>query len=270
MTNKPPYPSAGAPEAGAPPGVARHEPSPPWTFRDTIIGVCVTLIPWIALALALQSQPRTTSPQVRPFSLDLYTAVVAFIVTAVVEGAFLIAPWWYATIKYRRRLTMREGLAALGFRGFRLWAAIGVILISILIIIGADLGYGALISGLHLPIQTNDQVLETEARYQPLATYATLAGAVFVAPFCEELFFRGFVFQGLRQRLNIPLAVVLSALIFGIAHADPGSFPVLFVIGIVLAIVRWRTRSIWPCIGLHTLNNVLSALFIVVAMHGAI
>jgi membrane protease YdiL (CAAX protease family) len=138
------------------------------------------------------------------------------------------------------------------------------------IIFTADLGYAALISGLHLPIHTNDQVLAAQAKYTPLTVYAELAAAVFIAPFCEEVFFRGFVFQGLRRRLRVPWAVVLSALIFGIAHADPGSFPVLFIIGIVLAVVRWRTQSVWPSIGLHLINNLISALSIVAMMHGAI
>jgi membrane protease YdiL (CAAX protease family) len=268
--DKPPSVTAGPRETGLPPATQQMEPPPPWTLRDTIIGVCVTLIPWIAIATALQAGAPNTQPRVLPFSLDLTSAIVAFLLTAVVEGVFLLAPLWYATLKYRRRISMREGLAALGFRGFRLGVAIGVIVLSIVVIIGADVGYGALISGLHLPIHTNDQVLETEAKYAPLTTYAELAGAIFVAPFCEEIFFRGYVFQGLRQRLNVPLAVVLSALIFGIAHADPGSFPVLFIIGIVLAIVRWRTRSIWPGMGLHMLNNLISALGIIAVMHGAI
>jgi membrane protease YdiL (CAAX protease family) len=60
----------------------------------------------------------------------------------------------------------------------------------------------------------------------------------------------------------------LSALIFAAAHFDPASFPVLFFIGLALAIARWRTRSIWPGIILHLLNNGLSAVLVVLALHG--
>ena len=68
--------------------------------------------------------------------------------------------------------------------------------------------------------------------------------------------------------MSLVWAIVLSALIFGVAHADPGSFVVLFFIGLALAFVRWRTDSLWPGILLHMLNNGIAALLIVLAMHG--
>jgi membrane protease YdiL (CAAX protease family) len=42
---------------------------------------------------------------------------------------------------------------------------------------------------------------------------------------------------------------------------------VLFVIGLALAFLRWRTRSIWPGMALHFLNNFVGALqiFLVLA-----
>jgi membrane protease YdiL (CAAX protease family) len=61
---------------------------------------------------------------------------------------------------------------------------------------------------------------------------------------------------------------VLSALIFAVAHADPGSFAVLFFIGLALAFVRWRTGSVWPGMLLHLLNNGIAALLIVLTMWG--
>jgi hypothetical protein len=48
--------------------------------------------------------------------------------------------------------------------------------------------------------------------------------------------------------------------LFGVAHADLGSFAPLVVIGLLLGIVRYKTRSLWPSIFLHTLNNVAALL----------
>jgi len=91
---------------------------------------------------------------------------------------------------------------------------------------------------------------------------------VFVAPICEEVFFRGFVFAGLLRGMAPVWAIVFSSLIFAVAHFDVGSFVVLFIIGLALAFLRWRTKSIWPGILLHMLNNGIAALGIIVVMLG--
>jgi uncharacterized protein len=155
----------------------------------------------------------------------------------------------------------------LGFKRFSLLRAAALIFIFILAIFLVNGAYEYLITALHLNIQVNDQVVLNEGKIAPITTYATLLAAVFIAPFCEEIFFRSFVFMGLLRDLPLGWAIVISALIFGVAHGDPSSFPVLFAIGLPLAYLRWYTRSIWPGMLLHMLNNGLSALLIIQALH---
>jgi sodium transport system permease protein len=62
-------------------------------------------------------------------------------------------------------------------------------------------------------------------------------------------------------------AVGVSAVVFGLAHADLGSFVPLVVIGLVLAVLRWRTGSLWPGILLHALNNGVAAVAIFSSLH---
>jgi membrane protease YdiL (CAAX protease family) len=109
--------------------------------------------------------------------------------------------------------------------------------------------------------------LLSRAATEPWTTLATVIVAVTVAPFCEEMFFRGYFFQGLRLRLSVWPAVVLSAVIFGLAHGDLGSLTLLIIIGLALAVIRWRTRSLWPGMALHMVNNFIGALFIIQALH---
>jgi membrane protease YdiL (CAAX protease family) len=68
--------------------------------------------------------------------------------------------------------------------------------------------------------------------------------------------------------MPLALAVILSAFIFAAVHNDLPSFPVLFCIGILLALLRWRTRSLWPGILLHLLNNAWSAISILLILRG--
>jgi len=78
---------------------------------------------------------------------------------------------------------------------------------------------------------------------------------VIIAPLVEETFFRGFLFQGFRQRYGWVAALLLSSGIFAASHLDPVSFIPTFVLGAVLGYVYHRSNSLWPSIILHFLNN---------------
>ena len=145
-----------------------------------------------------------------------------------------------------------------------------LVVLLLLAILAVDNFYQYVITVWHLNLQTNDQVLLNHSKIAPISTYATLLAAVFVAPFCEEVFFRGFLFPGLCRSMPVGWATILSSLLFAIAHADLGSFAVLFIIGLALAFLRWRTNSLWPGIILHLINNGLGALLIVLVMHGVV
>jgi uncharacterized protein len=254
------------PDTNAPGDIA------PWTTQQTFFGTLITLIPWIVLTLILASLNQSATVTT-PLSTqaDLIGAIVAIVFTALIEGAFLIAPFYYANAAYRSITPhLRLALKALGFRRFRPGNALFWVIVLMIVIFGVNAFYSYLITVLHLNVQTNDQLLLQQSKVAPLSTYATLFAAVIIAPFCEEVFFRGFVFPGLRHGMSLGWAIIISSLLFGIAHADPGSFPVLFVIGLALAFLRWRTESIWPCIVLHMLNNGIAALAIVLTMQGII
>jgi membrane protease YdiL (CAAX protease family) len=260
------------PEVDKQPDTNTYADIAPWTTQQTFFGTLITLIPWIVLTLILSTLNGSVSVT-KPLSAqaDLTGAIITIIFSALIEGAFLIAPFFYANAAYRSITPhLRLALKALGFRRFRFGNALFWVIILMIAIFGVNTLYSYLITALHLNVQTNDQLLIQQSKVAPISTYATLFAAVFIAPFCEEVFFRGFVFPGLRHGMSLVWAIIISSLLFGVAHADPGSFPVLFVIGLALAFLRWRTLSIWPCIMLHMLNNGIAALAIVLTMQGAI
>jgi len=244
----------------------------PWTTQQTFLGTLITLVPWIVLTLKLSSLNGSVAVT-KPLSpqADLTAAIVTIIFSTLIEGAFLIAPFYFANAAFRSITPhARQALQALGFRHYRSGNALLWIVILMIVIFAINTLYSYLITVLHLNVQTNDQLILQQSKVAPLSTYATLFAAVIIAPFCEEVFFRGFVFPGLRRGMSVGWAIIISSLLFGVAHADPGSFPVLFVIGLALALLRWRTRSIWPCIILHMLNNGIAALVILLTMQGVI
>ena len=244
----------------------------PWTIRQTFLGTFLTLVPWFALTLILNSFSGNTSIT-KPLSLraDLIGAVVTIVFSVIIEGAFLIAPLYFANTAFRSITPhVQLALRALGFHRYSIGRTLFWVVLLMLVIFGVNTLYSYAINILHLNLQTNDQLLLQQSKVAPLTTYATLLASVVVAPFCEEVFFRGFLFPGLCRGMPVGWAIFLSSLLFALAHADPGSFAVLFIIGIALAILRWRTRSIWPAILLHMLNNGVAAVLIVLTMQGVI
>ncbi len=91
-----------------------------------------------------------------------------------------------------------------------------------------------------------------------------LVAALVAAPAVEEVFFRGFVFGGLRSRLDFPLASAASALVFALIHLMPVSAPPLFVVGLGTAALYERHRSLLPSLAAHVTYNgiALAASFL--------
>ena len=84
--------------------------------------------------------------------------------------------------------------------------------------------------------------------------------AVVLAPFFEEIFFRGFLFRGFSSSWGWVAGACVSAAVFGIAHLQLDVFVPLFALGLALAWVYKRTGSLWTSIAFHALFNGLSVL----------
>ena len=76
-----------------------------------------------------------------------------------------------------------------------------------------------------------------------------------VPALAEELLFRGLVLQAFRGMLRIRGAVVLSAVLFGAFHMSVHRFFPQAVLGVVLALLVVRCRSVWPAVLAHATHN---------------
>jgi membrane protease YdiL (CAAX protease family) len=81
-----------------------------------------------------------------------------------------------------------------------------------------------------------------------------------VGPVGEEVFFRGFVYTGLRKKYGVKGGIFWSSLFFGLTHGIPWQIPYAFVAGIILAYVYEKTGSLYSPILLHVVNNSLSVI----------
>ena len=88
--------------------------------------------------------------------------------------------------------------------------------------------------------------------------------AVVFAPFFEELFFRGFIGPPLDRRLGAAMGAVVNGAIFSAVHAPayggliPGYLLPLWLMGVAMAGLRFRYRSIWIPVAAHAAFNTTS------------
>ena len=85
---------------------------------------------------------------------------------------------------------------------------------------------------------------------------------VLVAPFAEELFFRGLLFPALARRAGLLLSVLLTAFSFGALHAiqlggDWSQVALICFVGLVLTVVRWRAHSLASSTLMHVGYNAV-------------
>jgi len=82
--------------------------------------------------------------------------------------------------------------------------------------------------------------------------------AIVLAPLFEETLFRGVLLPVLGKRFGGLWGVVISALVFGIAHLSLGELPALFVLGLGLGWLRLQSGRLAPSVLMHGLWNGLT------------
>ncbi|NWG06410.1 MAG: CPBP family intramembrane metalloprotease [Chloroflexi bacterium] len=205
----------------------------PWSAAEGWTSVLLLILLNVGLLLVIN---QSTGAQLAQSAL-IVLAELAYLLPVVIILAWKRIPWRY-----------------LGFGKFD-WSTMGI---GCGLLIG---GYGIILvhnlvaTALGIDIQ-GDKIVEIfSAIDSPVWLVIAL---VVVAPLVEEIFFRGFLFQGFRKKYGWVNAMLLSSAIFGVAHLDPVSIIPTFVLGIVLSYVYHRSNSVWPGVILHFLINASS------------
>ena len=98
----------------------------------------------------------------------------------------------------------------------------------------------------------------------PLALFLLGWTAVVLAPLFEETIFRGALLPVLAKRWGTAGGVVLSALLFAMAHISIGELAPLTVLGVGLALLRVSTGRLLPSVLMHALWNAITFLNLLV------
>jgi len=240
--------ASGAPDAGpklraASPGDPFYLPRASWLWLITLIGLVVAAAPQALLAISALFSSSSSGGS---------SAVSAGDAIALAVGSLVLYGW--------------EGFAAWLFsvrsagRSFVLWgfrrptrAYFWVVPLGL----AAAYAFGV---AHDIIVNPRQQAIVNDFPHSVLGAAMFLLVAVVMAPVFEEIVFRGFLFRGLANSWGWVWGALASAAIFGAAHLQLDVFLPLAALGFVLAWAYKKTGSLWTCITMHALFNLIAVV----------
>ena len=142
-------------------------------------------------------------------------------------------------------------------RGYLLSKPWGTLLWVALFSLGTIIPLSFLYEQLGIEMDENTQQIITSMMKEPWGYVAV----GILAPLAEEVVFRGAILRtllGLMSKKNHWVAIMISAAIFGLAHANVAQFVNALLLGLLLGWMYYRTKSLVPGILLHWVNNTMA------------
>jgi membrane protease YdiL (CAAX protease family) len=224
-------------------------PASVWTYGDAValfFGGLLGSFVAIAVAFAFNGEDVPVTTQLVVSSLGQAAAVVALLFYMSRNRG--TGSW---ELDYGLRFERRDWIGLMAGIGLQI-AVILVVLLPLATILGID----------NPPQQDVADIAESATT--PLQRVAVLVILVVVAPFTEEILFRGVLLARLQRSMTATGAILVSSALFaGIHLIDPDAVfvvPGLFVIGIVLGYQAIRTGRIGLSIMTHAGVNLLAAV----------
>lgn len=179
------------------------------------------------------------------------------LISALLETVSLLASLYFFGL-----VRNKKPWSALGFtRPSPKWAAIGLVIGFFVIPLAAVL---TLLIQVVLKLPNENPQLEYllpgEFSWGGLLAGLLLVGVM--VPIAEEAYFRGLLFQTMRNRWRMSVSLVASSAIFGIVHGDIAVAGMAFILGVILGWVFERSQSLWTAIIVHAINNSVKIIAI--------
>jgi uncharacterized protein len=175
---------------------------------------------------------------------------IATIISGIVGAGLIIL-----IIRARKRAGVLEYLGLYQISGNQVLLSLGSVLGFIGIMTLLEMYFGLDAGG------TINDTLYNTSLWPPLFGIAV----VIFAPLFEEMFFRGFLFEGILQsRLGAAGAVIITSIVFAIMHIQYNAYGMFYILllSIIMGLVRWKTRRLWSTLIMHGVMNLLAMIMI--------
>lgn len=188
---------------------------------------------------------------------NVVNGIYSVVVYAVCMVLAIGLPWWVL-----KKKTTRDEL---GLRGLPTWldlllAPVGLVVVMIVA--------GILTTIMVAILPSVDWQQAQEVGFHGLYDFGEHLLAficlVIIAPVCEEIVFRGWLYGKLRVRLPAAPAMLIVSLLFGIMHGQWNVGVTVFAMSLGMCAMRELTGTIWSGVILHMIKNGIAfyALFV--------
>ena len=236
----------------------------PWGFWPTvgfsfIIAIVYTVIQVIiVLVFAVVAALRTRNFDIEQYvngleSNGLFLAIATCAAAPFTLGATILFA------KIRKQITIREYfcLHKVGWKELLKWCSIVLVFVAC---------FDTLTYLLGRPVVPEFMLEAYKSAYFTPLLWFTL---IIAAPLIEEIFFRGFLFKGIEHsRLGPAGAVIITALVWSSMHLQYGAYGLagIFAGGLLLGFARLKSKSIYPPIFMHTLQNIVATIEVIICL----
>ena len=220
-----------------------------WTPRDVFFGVLwflfLFLLAPLPFVLPFSQAADDPSNSSTVFAVGLVTSMFSQVGLVVVASVFTWRKYGgsWERLGFLRPTWGTLGWAAAALLGAFIWSA----------------AYGSIVEIFdinRLKAACDEQVPATVQDSVPLLLLASFVFVTF-APVCEETFFRAFAFPGL-SRWGVPIAMLISAGLWSLAHGSIKAIVPVLGIGIIFALAYFKSGNIWSSILAHFAYNCIS------------
>jgi hypothetical protein len=97
-----------------------------------------------------------------------------------------------------------------------------------------------------------------------MGTILMVLNLLVIAPAAEELALRGIVYTRIEKQLNPIVAIIVSAVLFGLMHFMAGGIILVAgaaIMGLVFGLLMYKYKSLWLCIIAHICANVPNFIY---------
>ena len=236
----------------------------PWGFWPTvgfslIIFIVYTVIQVIILVVfAVVAALRTQNFNIEQYVKGLESNGL-FLAMATCAAAPFTIGMTILFAKIRRQITLKEylGLHRVGWKELLKWC------LTVLVFVVC---FDTLTYLLGRPVVPEFMLGAYKSAYwTPLLWFAL----VIAAPLTEEILFRGFLFKGIeRSKLGPAGAIIISALAWSVIHLQYDAYGLagIFAGGLLLGFARFKSKSIYPAIIMHALQNIIATVEVIICL----
>jgi len=230
----------------------------PWNLVDVAEVLVVLLFLLVCMSVATAAFRGIIGPWLSSETSNAILMAVGYAVAGVCTIALIVYRIGYGRRAWRLLGLQRRQLVACvgqGILGFGVVMALLAIAVSLMGQMGVE-------QFVPLSLKAPLEVFVEARNPATFAIYFVLVGIV--APFIEEIIFRGFVYPGLRRIMTVPAAALASGLVFAAMHvsAPVGGLITIALIGVVLAYLYERSRSLIAPMITHAMYNSLVLLLL--------